>query len=71
MYGLARPFLFCLDAEKAHGVGLKAIETAYRLGLNPLLAAKTPELKTKAFGIEFPNPVGRGADFDKTKTQAQ
>lgn len=65
MYGLARPFLFCLDAETAHGVGLKAIETAYRLGLNPLLAAKTPALKTKAFGVEFPNPVGLAAGLDK------
>jgi len=65
VYGLARPFLFCLDAEKAHGVGLKAIETAYRLGLNPLLAVKTPELKTRAFGIEFPNPVGLAAGLDK------
>lgn len=46
-------------------MGLKAIETAYRLGLNPLLAAKTPELKTKAFGIEFPNPVGLAAGLDK------
>ncbi|HPW33931.1 MAG TPA: quinone-dependent dihydroorotate dehydrogenase, partial [Arenimonas sp.] len=65
MYGLARPFLFCLDAETAHGVGLKAIEAAYRLGLNPLLASKTPILKTKAFGIEFPNPVGLAAGLDK------
>ena len=65
MYGLARPFLFCLDAETAHGLGLKAIETAYRLGLNPLLAAKTPVLKTKAFGVEFPNPVGLAAGLDK------
>ena len=46
-------------------MGLKAIETAYRLGLNPLLAAKTPELKTRAFGIEFPNPVGLAAGLDK------
>ncbi len=65
MYGLAKPFLFCLDAETAHGVGLRAIETAYRLGLNPLLATKTPPLKTKAFGIEFPNPVGLAAGLDK------
>lgn len=65
MYGLAKPFLFLLDAEKAHGLGLKAIETAYRLGLNPLLAAKTPALKTRAFGIEFPNPVGLAAGLDK------
>lgn len=65
MYGLARPFLFCLDAETAHGVGLKGIEAAYRLGLNPLLASKTPILKTKAFGVEFPNPVGLAAGLDK------
>ena len=26
MYPLARPFLFHLDAEKAHGLGLKALE---------------------------------------------
>jgi len=65
VYGLARPFLFCLDAETAHGVGLKGIEAAYRLGLNPLLASKTPILKTKAFGVEFPNPVGLAAGLDK------
>ncbi len=46
-------------------MGLKAIETAYRLGLNPLLAAKTPDLKTRAFGIDFPNPVGLAAGLDK------
>ncbi len=46
-------------------MGLKAIETAYRLGLNPLLAVKTPQLKTRAFGIEFPNPVGLAAGLDK------
>jgi len=33
--------------------------------LNPLLAAKTPPLKTKAFGVEFPNPVGLAAGLDK------
>ena len=41
MYGIARPFLFALDAETAHGLGLKAIEAAYRTGFNPLLAAST------------------------------
>jgi len=38
MYGLARPFLFKLDAERAHALGLSMLETAYRTGLNPVLA---------------------------------
>ncbi len=65
MYGLARPFLFALDAETAHDVGLKAIEAAYRTGLNPLLASRPKPLPTKAFGLEFPNPVGLAAGLDK------
>jgi dihydroorotate dehydrogenase len=65
VYGLARPFLFHLDAEQAHGLGLKSLEAAYRTGLNPLLSRKPAPLKTKAFGIEFPNPVGLAAGLDK------
>jgi dihydroorotate dehydrogenase len=65
VYSLAKPFLFRLDAEQAHGLGLKAIEAAYRAGLNPLLASKPPRLTTKAFGIEFANPVGLAAGLDK------
>ncbi len=65
MYGLARPFLFHLDAERAHGLGLKSLEAAYRTGLNPLISRKPAPLKTRAFGIEFPNPVGCAAGLDK------
>ena len=65
MYSIARPFLFNLDAERAHGLGLKAIEAAYRSGLNPLLAARPKPLPTKAFGLTFPNPVGCAAGLDK------
>ena len=65
MYSLARPLLFCLDAERAHALGLAGLEAAYRSGLNPLLAVKPKPLQTKAFGIEFPNPVGCAAGLDK------
>jgi dihydroorotate dehydrogenase len=65
VYSLARPFLFHLDAEQAHGLGLKSLEAAYRTGLNPLLSRKPAPLKTRAFGIEFPNPVGCAAGLDK------
>jgi dihydroorotate dehydrogenase len=65
MYALARPFLFALDAETAHGLGLKAIEAAYRTGMNPLLANRIAPQPRRLFGIEFPNPVGLAAGLDK------
>lgn len=65
MYGIARSFLFCLDAERAHDLSLKAIEAAYRSGLNPLLASKPEPLPSTVFGIDFPNPVGLAAGLDK------
>ncbi len=65
MYNLARSLLFCLDAERAHDLSLKAIETAYRTGFNPLLATRPKPLPTTAFGIDFPNPVGLAAGLDK------
>ena len=65
MYALARPFLFCLDAERAHDLGLASMEAAYRTGLNPLLAVRPAPLPANVFGIDFPNPVGLAAGLDK------
>ena len=68
MYGLARPFLFGLDAERAHGLGLASLEAAYRSGLSPLLARHARPLPTRAFGLTFRNPVGLAAGLDKNGT---
>ncbi len=65
MYALARSVLFRFDAERAHELSLAAIGTAYRTGLNPLLASRPDALATRAFGIDFPNPVGLAAGLDK------
>ena len=65
MYGLARPLFFSLDAERAHALGLHAMEAAYRSGLNPLLSTRPEPLPTKVFGLTFPNPVGLAAGLDK------
>ncbi|KAA2285506.1 quinone-dependent dihydroorotate dehydrogenase [Arenimonas fontis] len=65
MYGLARPFLFHMDAERAHDLGLRGLETAWRLGLNPLLSGRPKPLPTRVLGLEFPNPVGCAAGLDK------
>ncbi len=59
---LLRPALFCLDAERAHGVALKALKT----GLVPLVAPKADtRLAVSVAGHHFPNPLGIAAGFDK------
>ncbi|MEK7794901.1 MAG: dihydroorotate dehydrogenase (quinone), partial [Candidatus Hydrogenedentota bacterium] len=69
-YRLLRPLLFGLDAETSHGLATAALEAAQ---LNPLLLRRLrrrnhahdgPLRKTVA-GIEFPNPIGLAAGFDK------
>ncbi|NCT68179.1 MAG: quinone-dependent dihydroorotate dehydrogenase [Rhodanobacteraceae bacterium] len=65
MYALARPFLFCLDAERAHDLALAAIETAYRTGAHALLATPPAQLPVEVFGLRFANPVGLAAGLDK------
>jgi dihydroorotate dehydrogenase len=65
-----RPLLFSLDAENAHHWATGALELAgkfppTRAFLEFLYARKTPPLPTRVAGIEFPNPVGLAAGFDK------
>lgn len=64
-YRLLRPFLFRLDPETAHELGLAALRTVAHMGrLNPLRSP--PLLKPReAFGLHFPNPVGLAAGMDK------
>ncbi len=59
---LAKPLLHRLDAEQAHGLTIKALHLAPRAKSAPITSAL---LKTKVFGLEFPNPVGLAAGFDK------
>lgn len=60
-YEMLRPLLFALDPEMAHGLSLTALKT----GLIP--AAPTPDrrLRQTLLGVEFANPVGLAAGYDK------
>ncbi|GAB6196988.1 quinone-dependent dihydroorotate dehydrogenase [Lysobacter xanthus] len=67
MYGLLRPLLFSLDAESAHGLGLRGLDALERAGLLGLVA-RLPEpspFPVQVFGLDFPNPVGLAAGLDK------
>ena len=65
LYRLARPLLFCLDAESAHGAGLKLLGALHAMGVSRLLASAAPRLPVRAMGIDFPNPLGLAAGMDK------
>jgi dihydroorotate dehydrogenase len=58
---LVRPFLHALDPEDAHALTLRMLKFA------PALRAARDDkrLAVRAFGLNFPNPVGMAAGFDK------
>lgn len=61
LFGLARPFIHALDAETAHVLTVKALKLAPVLPCCP----DDKSLATSVLGLEFPNPVGLAAGFDK------
>ncbi len=70
LYALLHRLLFLLDPETSHNMALYGMA---RLSASPRLltrishwvAADTPALPIRLMGLEFPNPVGLAAGFDK------
>lgn len=61
LYSLARPLIFCLDAERAHKLSIAALKA-----LPPRRPpAFDPRLSTEVAGLRFPSPVGLAAGYDK------
>ena len=58
---LGQPVLLALDPEAAH----KAALSALRYGLVPRQAGDAPSLHVHLLGLDFPNPFGTAAGFDK------
>ncbi len=66
-----RPLLFLLPPDSAHALGFAALAPVERFG--PLRALvhgvmvppRNEKLVVKAMGLEFPNPLGLAAGFDK------
>jgi dihydroorotate dehydrogenase len=61
LFSLARPFLHALDPESAHHATLAALQFAWL----PPCAPDYKRLAVRAFGLDFPNPIGLAAGFDK------
>jgi dihydroorotate dehydrogenase len=62
LFGLGQSLLLALPPERAHDLAIKSLE----LGLYP--RASQPDdkrLVQHLFGLDFPNPIGMAAGFDK------
>ena len=65
-----RPFFFLFDPEKVHHWVFFWIRLFHKIPfvssiLKRIFSVNRPDLKKTVFGIEFPNPVGLAAGFDK------
>ncbi|MDT0632115.1 quinone-dependent dihydroorotate dehydrogenase [Rubrivirga litoralis] len=67
MYRRLRPLLFRLDAERAHGLAVRAGRLGQRLPAltGALFGAADAGLEQTVWGLRFRNPVGLAAGFDK------
>lgn len=61
-YKILRPLLFSMSPEFGHNLAINALKLRM---LQPPVCKEYPELETKLFGINFKNPVGLAAGFDK------
>lgn len=62
LFKLARHGLFLIDPETAHGLTVKALQAGVVRTCRP---AADPRLAVTVAGIDFPNPLGMAAGFDK------
>jgi dihydroorotate dehydrogenase len=66
-FRLARPLLHAIDPERAHELTVAAL----RAGLGGKIPAPfDPILATRVFGLDFANPLGLAAGFDKNAAVA-
>ncbi len=63
LYKLIRPCIFKIDPEIAHGITIKTMKTG--LVRSCYLPIEDTALRQNVFGLDFENPVGMAAGFDK------
>jgi dihydroorotate dehydrogenase len=70
MYSILRQILFCLPPEKAHYVSMNLLKSGCSISFIKKIIEKQfcfidSSLEKNVFGLNFKNPVGLGAGFDK------
>jgi dihydroorotate dehydrogenase len=72
-YRILRPLLFRLPAERVHRATSMLLRQALRpqavrAAVRRRYRQEDPALRTRLWGVEFPNPLGLAAGFDKSGT---
>ncbi len=70
MWPLLKPMMFLLPAERAHYIAMGAYSSVVRFGMARRLLERfarvdDPRLESTVCGMQFKNPVGLAAGFDK------
>lgn len=65
---VVRPLVFRLDPERAHTLSIGVLRLAAPLlaRVPSPLAVRDPRLRRSVMGLDFPNPVGLAAGYDKS-----
>lgn len=62
LYSLAKPFIMAMDPERAHELSLQVLKS----GVHPVQTKPDPaSLAVSLWGLDFRNPIGMAAGFDK------
>ena len=67
LLGVAQSGLLFIDPERAHEISLRALERGVYAPAKP----DDARLRQSLFGLDFPNPVGMAAGFDKDARVAE
>ena len=69
-YPVLKPWLFRLDAERAHALTVKMMIMAHRLGMLKSVVSG-PQQSRNVMGLTFPNVLGLAAGMDKSASAVE
>ena len=69
-YPVLKPWLFRLDAERAHTLTVKMMIIAHRLGMLKSVVSG-PQQSRRVMGLTFPNVLGLAAGMDKSASAVE
>ena len=69
-YPVLKPWLFRLDAERAHTLTVKMMVIAHRLGMLRSVVSG-PQQSRSVMGLTFPNVLGLAAGMDKSASAVE
>lgn len=71
LYPLMKPWLFRMDAEKAHEWTTRMMRVAHGLGMLTAGQEKLPVTPVDCLGLRFPNVLGLAAGMDKSASAVE